>query len=411
MDSPLKGLERLSEELKAERQKLNIALQERARVRLEAETHKQTIEQQKYEIQELNETIGELQRDLSSCTSQLESLQQQYDAIQEETHNKTQQYQEWLQTSNQSEQEISLLHDTIRHREEEIKSLHIQIETLEGKAATKDDLIASLKSELLELRKTHAILDQQKLETFKRLNEMEIEREDLEMKLQLVHLDGENQNWKISAQEDLRAELEQSLNLNTTLNKQLREVNEKLEEKFSQERRLQESVSQLTAEKQRLEQEFNQLQLSNNNLQDALTAEKEAKKAAHERCDTVVRNRTFLDEQVEELRAANHSLLDEKLAMEKDLLATRQQLEDMLVDLHAKEGLVGELSAKAARAEEVTELTAELDSLRAQLLQLRKQMIKRDLEEQAGVLPPKAIIDREQQGRSVGVIHLTFYPA
>lgn len=401
MDSPIKGLERLSEELKIERQKLNIALQERARVRVEVESHKQTIEQQRSEIQEYTEVINSLKDELEQANSRADVLQSNYDGLQEEARQRENQYQSWLQSSQDQTQSAVAYEEQLQAKDEEIKSLQILIETMDTKAHAKDDLIATLKDELLDLRRMNANNEHEKLEAYRYLSELDATNQDLTMKLHLADVSSHGLQERQSATEELRSELEESLQLNTSLNEQVRELNEKLQGKYLNERKLNEVASQAQGEKDSLRRECEELRQQVQSLLSSVRSESEAKGALAEKIASIGKNRDFLDDQVEELRSSVQSMQRNTLQLEEEIDQYKERLDEAYGELQAKEKLIEELSLKAHKADEMSPLLVEVDSLRTQLNALRKQMIKRDLEDQAGILPTRVLLDREQQGRSV----------
>ncbi|RYH28529.1 hypothetical protein EON65_11865 [archaeon] len=401
MDSPIKGLERLSEELKIERQKLNIALQERARVRVEVESHKQIIEQQKSEIQEYSEIINSLKDELQQTNNRADVLQNNYDSLQEEASQRENQYQSWLQSSQDQSQSAVAYEEQLQAKDEEIKSLQILIETMDTKAGAKDELIATLKDELLDLRRLNANNEQEKLEAYRYLSELDATNQDLSIKLHLADVSTHGLQERQSATEELRSELEASLQLNTSLNEQVRELNEKLQSKYLSERKLNEVVSQSQSDKESIKRECDELRSQVQSLLSAVRTENETKAALAEKNASIMKNRDFLDDQVEELRETVQTMQRNTLQLEEEIDQYKERLEEAYGELQAKDRHIEELSMKAHKADEMSPMLVEVDSLRTQLNALRKQMIRRDLEDQAGILPTRVLLDREQQGRSV----------
>lgn len=151
-NSPMKGIERLSEELRLERQKANHAVQDRARTKIEVETLKQSMEQQRHELQELQAYTDELKLSLQQSLHNIEQLE----AI---NHQTTEQLENQLQESTRTKELLKTYeHDASRHRamlqekDEELMSWKVKLETAENKSSSKDELIDHLKQELLHIR-------------------------------------------------------------------------------------------------------------------------------------------------------------------------------------------------------------------------------------------------------------------
>eukprot|EP01031_Cornospumella_fuschlensis_P005962 gene5962-7412_t len=260
---------------------------------------------------------------------------------------------------------------------------------MDTKAHAKDDLIATLKDELLDLRRVNANNEQEKLEAYRYLSELEASNQDLTMKLHLADVSTHGLQERQSATEQLRHELEESLQLNTSLNEQVRELNEKLQGKYLNERKLNEVASQAQSEKDSMSRECEDLRSQMQSLLAAMRTESEAKAAIAEKSASIIKNRDFLDSQVEELRETVQIMQRNTLQLEEEIDQYKERLDEAYGELQAKEKFIEELSVKAHKADEMSPLLVEVDSLRTQLNALRKQMIRRDLEDQAGILPTR----------------------
>lgn len=397
----MKGVERLSAELKQERLRGDMLCQDKNRTRLDTEELKKAVSELKYALQVSKEDAEELTKELSETVEKLQALQGEHDALKDELAVKAEQYQDWLSSSAETSHFIESLQEALQDKEDQLRSLHIQVETLTAVSATKDAHIASLTKDLKEIRKAQKETEQSKLDTFRALNDQEALNEELQMQLQLNDVAGSGQLLSQEASEELRAQLEESLATSAALNEQLVEMNNRISQKAQAERRLSEALQTTTADNQRLSSELAALTARNALLESNITVETSARLAAGQHAETVLRNRRFLDDQLADLKEAYHISQTARGQLEVDLANTREELEALLGQYQEQDQLVQQLSVKAAAADQRADCTAEIDSLRTQLNQLRRQMIKRDMEEQAGVLPPKVIIDREQAGRAV----------
>lgn len=62
---------------------------------------------------------------------------------------------------------------------------------------------------------------------------------------------------------------------------------------------------------------------------------------------------------------------------------------------------LAEVEAAAVQTSSLQTAAAEVEHLRAQLNDVRRQLIKRDVEDEADLVAPRSLIEREAQGRQV----------
>lgn len=208
-------------------------------------------------------------------------------------------------------------------------------------------------------------------------------------------------NQTKTSNEELRAELDKALQSNSELNEQARELNRTLSDRIQQVSLLEDTIEQLNISHQRMQQELGEVEAEKESILSRVQAEIDAGEAAREQADAAARGRDYLDKQVQDLRQAHEDALKYSSQLEEQLGATKSQLSECRGELSdCKEKLLeceGALEAAAG----AQAMTTEIEILRAQLNDVRRQLIKRDLEEEAGVMAPSAVMDREQQGRIV----------
>lgn len=184
--SPMKGLERLTEELRLERQKSSYALQEKARIRVEIESYKQIIDDQKAQITDFQEKLDTFVRQARDAEQQIHTLSDQ-DRL---SRNEAKQHQTRIQDIEAelaaANEEIDNYKQVLVGRDHEINELRVQYETLQKKTVTKDELIASLKDELLSVRRSQMAFEEEKEAVYARLSEQTAQNEQLRAQLQLV---------------------------------------------------------------------------------------------------------------------------------------------------------------------------------------------------------------------------------
>jgi chromosome segregation ATPase len=397
----MKGIERLSEELKLERQKANQALQDRARLKIELESLKQSMESQRHEQQDLLKDNLSLKQQVNTLEREREALQQlQHE--QDETLSHLNREREGLLRSMQGlDERVATLQQDNVHYQDELKKASILQDTATNKLNAKEELIQHLKEELLSIRSMHSSMEQEKLSTFQQLHEQTAANEELQTKLQLVDVFESGYQQTRSSNDDLRVELENSLTLNTTLNESIHELSSRLSEKSAMERSLNDQIKMLVSERDEYSVIVAELDKTVNELHSQLTTETQTRLALQEKADFAVQNRSFLDDQLVEVRRKFDEVKDENLQLMETENHYRQQMSQLEEE---NVTLLSQLKEMEHMQEEVRRsqsLSSEIESLRSQLSQMRKKLVQRDLEDEAGVLAPQAIVDREQQGRQV----------
>lgn len=399
--SPIKGLERLSEELRLERQKANYALQEKARIRVEIESYKQNIEQQR-------EHIGDLEQKCEAYSTQVHDLEQQLQTTRIELGDVTTNVQQSKQTIRDLESsldhannEIERYRQQVADRDSEMHELRIRMETLEKKGQTKDDLIQSLKDELLSVRKSQMAFEEEKEQVYSRLNQQATINQELQAQLQLVGAKESGYHETIESNAELRDALEKTLLLNTALNNQVRDLQGHLSEKTAQEHALQQENLQLHSIRTQLLEEISVLQREHDDTVGRMDAEIDAKLAAQEKADAAVKNRLFLENQMTAMRTSYEDALNSSAQLEREVAEHKQTISDLqeqILHLREKETQLEKLQQQVTNQQAVS---LELETLRTQLQVMRKKLVKKDLEEEAQVVAPRALLEREQQGRLV----------
>lgn len=399
--SPIKGLERLSEELRLERQKANYALQEKARIRVEIESYKQSIEQQR-------EHIGDLEQKCETYSAQVHDLEQQLQTTRIELSDVQTNVQQSKHTIRDLESslehannEIERYRQLVADRDSEMHELRIRMETLEKKGHTKDDLIQSLKDELLSVRKSQMAFEEEKEQVYSRLNQQATINQELQSQLQLIGAKESGYHETIESNAELRDALEKTLLLNTALNNQVRDLQGHLSEKTAQEHALVQENLQLHSIRTQLLEEISVLQREHDDTVGRMDAEIDAKLAAQEKADAAVKNRLFLESQMTAMRSSFEGALSSSAHLEREVAEHKQTVSDLqeqISHLREKEAQLEKLQQQVTNQQAVS---LELETLRTQLQVMRKKLVKKDLEEEAQVVAPRALLEREQQGRLV----------
>ena len=407
MNSPLKGIERISEELRLERQKANNALQDRARLRVEIESLKQAVDQQLEETNEFREHLNTAQEENENLRKELDELRREQVAVQEDLDAKNEEVGRVNTEKLQLQSENDNIRESLKEKESLIAAMSVKIESFENRTSAKDELIANLKSDIQQIRKSQLQAEHEKVEVHSLLAQQAAINEELKSQLQMAEVMETSYNQTKHSNEELRVELEHALQANSALTDQARELNRVLAEKVSTIAELDEEAEKLRVMHEHLRKENADLEQDKENILGRVQAEVDAGEAARERAEAAARGRDFLDRQVRELREAHEKALSYSSSLEEQVTELKTSLADLQAEFSAAKEKLRESEAAVEQAAGMQGMVMEMEILRAQLNDVRRQLIKRDVEEEAGTMAPRAVMDREQQGRSVyeGIIH------
>ncbi len=401
MTSPMKGIERLSEELRLERQKANHALQDRARLKVEIESLKQNIELQRVEYQDMIHSYEELKGSYQQLSHQYEELDHLRHEQDETLSTISKDREQVVNQYTAALQENQALITEIHELKEELSKEKILHETCNKKLSSKDELIQHLKDELLTIRQHHTTIEQEKMSQYEQLHHSVAINEELQTKLQMVDAIETGYHQTRLSNDELRTELDKSVALNSQLNEYIRDLNTRLSDKSSQERSLNDQIKVLISERDEYSVLIKELDRTVEDISSQLRSESETRQALQEKADFAVQNRSFLDDQLLQLRRKYEEIKEEHLVMIENEMNYKRQLTLFEEENQLLMNKVNEYEHMKEEVKSMQSLTLEIETLRSQLNHMRKRLIQRDLEEEAGVMTPQAIIEREQQGRQV----------
>lgn len=409
MSSPLKGIERITEDLKLERQKANSALQERARLRIEIETLKQKNDNLSNELAVSKESVDSLLYQLEEKKKEISLIESREE---NNNSNNVSNYKELLyykeQYNNAQQQNENLLIQ-VKEREAENKILISKLDGQENRFSSKDQLIEELKKEVELLRSTNSETEEKYLNCYEELQEKLSENQGLQSDLARLESAEYNYNNLVDSNDSLRNELDNVLNANSELQDNLRELTAQIQEKDAILSEFEAELDQLSNEKQFYLRDIADLELTKTEIINTMNAEIESAKAAKELADSSIRNREFLGDQLQELKDLHQEALEKNIALEQELTTIKSSFNLLKNDfLNVKESL---MQAEAALEEEKGRefMDGEIETLRAQLNDVRKQLIRRDLEDEAGSIGSRAAMDREQSGRQVSAREIFYH--
>ncbi|KAJ1424063.1 hypothetical protein B484DRAFT_398440 [Ochromonadaceae sp. CCMP2298] len=402
MQSPLRGLERLTEELRLERQKASTALQDRARLRVEIESLKQSNEQKEEELRVAQDSYVLAQTDIGYLSADLAQLRADFQVVSEDLVAQNEHHGVLYNDKMALQMEVDVLRESLMGHETRIAGMRIRTESLETQRAGKDELLAQVRREMQELRAAHKGVEGEKLALFAALVEARGGSEALRAQLDAAEGQQTSMADIYASNDKLRAELEACLEARAAQMEQSRDLSRRVSETDARAGQLEDDLGRMRAEGAALAEQLTEGEASREQLLARLQAEEDACRAVGERLAAAARGRDFLDEQLGEEREVHARDLAASAALELALGESRARGAQLQGELDAAECRLSECVAVPGAP-----MTMELDLLRGQLNDVRRQLIRRDVEEQAGVLPPAAVIEREQASRLVyeGIIH------
>jgi chromosome segregation ATPase len=217
LTSPLRGIEKLSEDLRLERQKSNIALQEKARLKIEVESLKQTLESRSDETSRLHMKMQAHEHEMEALRK---SLLDKEGTLNNEHLRSEEQRREISSLKASIEamhDDIHRLHNELKEKSNTINQADIFIKTIEGKVISKDNLNEELQNEILQLRSISSGLEGRLALSEETLGERMRQVNDYELRLKQADTTMDNYVKLQINHNELRKEFEDALNASTEL--------------------------------------------------------------------------------------------------------------------------------------------------------------------------------------------------
>jgi chromosome segregation ATPase len=400
-NSPIKGLERLSDDLRQERQKATIALQDRARLRVEVES--------------LKGTVLQLQQDLKDCRQFMESNDQHREQLHGEVTILLSEKQEMVAELHQLRDKLSHADSDINtnHHErdkaiEDMKLMRSQVNSLqsshaviEAKLHVKEQQLHEYISEIEKLR--HAVTQSDEKEN--RTNSILLDRlkeiDELSSRIQQAEVVKESYHQHLLSSEEIKRELEKSMSNSLFISQQLRESSHRLSEQHAYAQDLEVKLQRVSMQNEALASDKHELECAVEELSARVRAEAEMASTEQQRADACARAKEYLEKQVHELRQAHSGLADANHRLEQLLSEATAEISSLNSELIKSSEREAEKDIALEAAQQSQSMASEVEFLRAQLGEVRKQLIRRGIEEEASVLTPKTLMERENHSRQV----------
>lgn len=384
MQSPLKGVERLSEELKAERIKASNALQDRAKLRIENETLKQHNDLKDNEISRFREELFQSNMEIERLEKVMEEKEVDYFLLQDNIKNRDNEMGSIYKDKLKYQVENESLQEKLNQKDLLIASMNIRLESSDSKLLGKDEIISHLERDIIEMRNNLMVTEQEKMSIQQSLLDVTRKHEDLQSHMHLINMMEDGYNQTKNSNDLLRNELEQTSYNNVSLLEKIRELNKLIVDKASKEAELEEMLRKKDIEIDGILKELRYVDDNREQINSRIQAEIDARDAALERAEAAVRGRDFLDQQIKELRQSHSQSLDLNLSLEEQLTSSKATIADLQSELMKLKDIVEQSRTAFEEAAGKQAMVLEMDMLRNQLNEVRRQLIKRDIEEEAG---------------------------
>jgi chromosome segregation ATPase len=399
--SPVKGLDRLSNELRLERQKCTAALQERSKLKIEIEKLKSENADLEGElsnsIQELKQfqnssraqeiKIKELEDDLNSKTEEIKVLQSSLLSVKSD-----------VKQNRDALSKTTLDGQSAKELEQFLRSKVSELEILVG---VKDNTINEMKDEMERLKRVVSITESKNNEIMTSLNSRQREFDEMRGKALKVDSLTRNFNDIQRTSEQMKNELESSILKITEISHKLREANEKNYAHSITEQQQNEAIADLQTRESYLSTELDNTMKIQSELMKRLEAEVEATKIARSQLENSVKTISFQDVQINDLREAHERALQRCGTLEDEVNTLRKNAIATANELAIASELAQQRDTALAEAAGKHVLMAEVESLRNQLADVRRKMIKKDIDEDLEKLSPLAVMEREKSNRKM----------
>lgn len=394
--NPSYGLEKLSNELRIERQKCTNALQERAKLKVEVEKLRQEnvylqnalnesleeIKKYQGECVGADSKIHELQDDLNARDTELKALQNSVVAIRSE-----------LKQEREAVTNNSASSKTSKNIEQSLKS---RIAEIEMTLSVRDNQIIDLKEEIDSMKRKNEITE----DKYEELNSSMIskQREFDEIRSKAMKTESLTRNFSDMQRtgEQMKTELEQSIRKISEVSQRLRDANERISTYEEKEESFTHQIDTLNIRLDGLTRELEASLEIQNELQRRNEAENESTAIAKMQYENALKTKVFLEKQVEEYKISYEKILQQNSGNEDEILNLNQQVFSLRNELEMSRELIHQRDTLIQESQGKAQLIAEVENLRHQLNEMRKKMIKKEVDDELDKLTPGSVLEREK---------------
>lgn len=385
MPSPLAALEQLASELAQERARCTQALRDRARQKVVIEKL-----QQNQDI--LQDQVRQLKEQLASAIEQTEygSFEQSQQGMQLAAN--TRELTQAKRELEEATREVAASRSTTQELRDSLSSLTVEMDRLRAALDAEQDRSRALEAEAEAVKggadrakAAKAEADSMMSSVHSKVYEQMKEINDLKTKSRVADAMSEKYAALVHSDAEIRERLDESLQRNHALAQSVRELSEQGMEKDLEIASLREELERRTREAETLADDLEESQRAQTEL--ALQADALRSSAASEkaRIDSFVRSHDYLESHVAELRASHTASLQKYAALEIEHANAQSTICNLNVELTETRNQLAHLEALSKEAESAAALAVEVERLNAELSDVRRQLVRRDLDEEAAM--------------------------
>ena len=402
-NSPIKGLEKLGEDLRQERQKATLALQDRAKLRIEVESLKSSLQMQTQELKDCKsyaEVVDtqnlQLQQAVALLTSERNELLDEAAALRERVSTLS-------DMTNEGSIDREKMMTQLTTAREQLFALTANESALEARVAVKDSQIAEFRAEIESLRGTVNKHEDKEIRSASSFADKARELDEMKARIQQAEILKESYHQHMLSTEEIKKELEKSLANSQFLSQQLRDSSLRLNDQQTHIVDLEAKIRSFAQDKEFLVAEKHDLECVVEELTGRLTMEAEMASTEHTRAEACARSKEFLEIQVDQMREAHASSLEEVRELQDNVGDLNDRVAGLQAELVQAQRREADMNLQLEEAMQSSSVAAEVEHLRAQLNEVRKQLIKRGIDDETNLITPKTALERESHSREVTV--------
>ena len=390
------GLDRLSEDLRVERQKASSALQDRARLRVEIEGLKQKVQLSEKQIDDVSNALDDRITDLNNANSKINEMDRQH-AISLEQHNevevKLRSVEEKNKILRQEKQAIAL---DLDHAEAEVTECRDIIVSSELQIVNKTKMMEDFKEQLAALEKQHEEQEERNFYLTDQIRQKTIAYEEIKDSDNKVEALQNSNMYLNQTMDELKNELDAAYSKNTSLQHELREEKHRYEDRELKDEVTKSQLETVTKDRNRLKSEAEDWEKAHDELAGRVAAEIEAAERSRAIAESAQKEASTLVKRIDELTQTyqNSCIDNEKLLSE--LTQNKLQFAAVQQELQSATDRASEADRLQTDLQHSQETCRELELVRSQYMDLRKQVIRRDMEEGVNELATTMSAEQKQ---------------
>lgn len=309
-NSPLRGIEKLSDELKIERQKSTAALQERSRLRIEIESLRAENQNFLAQVDLFGKKIQAKDDENQEIVSRHLEIEERNAILIREIEEANRKLELFENDCMRVSRERDQLLEMLKEKEELEKNVSKQNDELEAKIVARESLIVELRQDVNNLRQRQLSFEEKDSHAAQTAQMNEQLMGELRVRAKRSEVVHESYQQQLGVNEDMKGELEKCLESNYFLSKQLKDAVKKNQELQASESNLHEILDALTIERDRAMQESRDNELAIEELTRRVRAEAEAAESAQLRAEVASKSKESVDDQLESINSNYRHLLE-----------------------------------------------------------------------------------------------------